>query len=114
MPIERYPSVGVSPSTTSISRRTSRALTGIEERTLVELATVQARGIVASEMAHEVDHLTRDAMSGQALLRRWGDTLAAGDPFIADDMRFFTDIAKMGKGEIIANLIDTFCREGRR
>jgi hypothetical protein len=109
----RAPDVLTNVRQNNQDRRTSRALSNLENQTLLQIAQVQSRGLVAAEMSREVDHLTRDAMSGQALLRRWGDTLSAGDPFIADDMRFFTDIAKMGKGEIIANLIDDFCRRGR-
>jgi len=53
-------------------------------------------------------------MSGQAMLSRWAATLAQGDPFLADDLKFFRDVAKMGKGEIIADTISDFCREGRQ
>ncbi len=97
-----------------VSRRTSRALTNLEERTLLRFADVQAEGFVAVEKTKEIDRLTREAASGHAMLLRWCDTLAAGDPFVADELKFFTDIARMGKGEIIADTIDTYCREGRR
>jgi hypothetical protein len=97
-----------------LSRRTHNALVARQEHTLVRLADVQAEGYIAVEKTQEVDRVTREAISGQAMLRRWADTLAAGDPFLADDLKFFADIAKMGKGEIIADLIDTYCREGRR
>jgi hypothetical protein len=97
-----------------VSRRTERALAVLEERTLARMAGVQAEGMVQTEKTHEVDHLARTAMGGQAMLRRWADTLAAGDPFLADELKFFTDLARMGKGEIIADTIDTYCRESRR
>ena len=104
--------------TTSLTRagsaRVNRDLARIEQQTIVRLATAQAQGMVATEMAHEIDHLTREAMSGQAMLHQWGSTLASGDPFISDEMKFFTDMAKLGKGEVIADTITTYCREGRR
>lgn len=103
-----------SRSLAPLSRQTGRVLANLEQRTLVRLADVQAEGYVAVEKTREIDHLTRTAMGGQAMLRRWADTLAAGDPFLADELKFFTDIARMGKGEIIADTIDTYCREGRQ
>jgi hypothetical protein len=47
------------------------------------------------------------------MLLKWGETLAGSDPFAADAMRFFTDIAKIGSGEIVADTIDSYCRESR-
>ena len=97
-----------------ILRQTGRALDRIQSHTIVRMAGVQAEGLVQGEKLREVDHLTRQAMSGHALLSKWRDTLAAGDPFLGDELRFFTDMARMGKGEIIADTIDTYCRESRR
>jgi len=112
---EVMPSVGVGLSTLAGSdRRTSRALSTVQRNTLVRMASVQAHAIVQTEKLHEIDRLTREAMSGQAMLNRWAATLAQGDPFLADDLKFFSDVAKMGKGEIIADTISDFCREGRR
>jgi hypothetical protein len=99
--------------TWNLPRQTTRALSRVEHTTLVRLATVQSEGIVQAEKVHEIDHLTRVAMTGQAMLAKWKDTLAAGDPFIADELKFFSDMARMGKGEVIADTIDTFCRESR-
>ena len=78
------------------------------------MAAVQAEGLVQGEKLREIDHLSREAMSGQAMLAGWRNTLAQGDPFLADELKFFTDVARMGKGEIIADTIDSFCRESRR
>ncbi len=94
-------------------RRASRALDALEQRTLVRLAGVQSEGIVQTEKAKEIDHLTREAMTGQALLHGWASTLTHGDPFMADELKFFTDMARLGKGEVIADTIDTYCRESR-
>ncbi len=112
---EVVPSVGVGLSALAgTDRRTSRALSTVQRNTLVRMASVQAHAIVQNEKLHEIDRLTREAMSGQAMLSRWAATLAQGDPFLADDLKFFTDVAKMGKGEIIADTISDFCREGRQ
>jgi hypothetical protein len=48
------------------------------------------------------------------MLSHWAATLAKGDAFLTDDLKFFTDVAKLGKGEIIADTISDFCQEGRR
>ncbi len=96
------------------SRQTSRGLARLEEQTLLRMAGVQAEGMVQTEKLRELDTLAREAMTGHAMLRQWGDTLAAGDPFLADELKFFTDTARLGKGEIIADTIGSFCRESRR
>ena len=85
----------------------------VEHTTLVRLARVQAESIVQTEKVHEVDHLSREAMTGHAMLHRWATTLASGDPFIAEDLKFFLDTAKLGKGEVLADTIDFYCRESR-
>lgn len=97
-----------------LTRQGQRTLERLEERTLVRMASVQAEGMVQGEKTREIDHLTREAMSGQAMLRKWADTLAAGDPLLHDELTFFTDMARLGKGEIIADTIDSYCRESRR
>ena len=95
-------------------RQTSRALSTVQRNTLIRMASVQAHAIVQNEKLLEIDRLSREAMSGQAMLGRWAATLAQGDPFLADELKFFSDIAKMGKGEVIADTISDFCQEGRR
>jgi hypothetical protein len=96
-----------------MSRQTSRALAQLGDRTLIRMATVQAEGMVQGEKVREVDHLAREAMTGQTMLRKWADTLAGADPMLHDELRFFSDMARIGCGEIIADTIDTFCRESR-
>ncbi len=93
--------------------QTSRALTAIEHQTLIRAANVQAEGYVQTTKVHELDSVTREAVTGQAMLAKWRDTVAAGDPLLADELKFFTDIARMGKGEILADTVSTFCRERR-
>lgn len=119
MPHDIVPIPRNQPSTTSrlggrVSRPTGRALAALDESSLVRVAGVEAECYVQVEKMKAVDHLARTAMGGQAMLRRWADTLAAGDPFVADELKFFTDVARMGKGEIIADTIDSYSREGRR
>jgi hypothetical protein len=80
---------------------------------LIRLASVQAESVVQSEKLHEIDHLARVAMGGQAMLRHWADTLAKGDPLLHDELEFFTNLARVGKGEIIADTLDRYSREGR-
>jgi hypothetical protein len=88
-------------------------MANIERRTIVRMVSVQAHAIVQNEKVHEIDRLTREAMTGQAMLQQWATTLAHGDPFVADELKFFTDVARMGKGEIIADTISDYCQEGR-
>jgi hypothetical protein len=112
---ELMPTVGVGLSVlVGSDRRTVRALANVQRNTLVRLASVQGHAMVQVEKVQEIDRLTREAMSGQAMLSQWAATLAHGDAFIADELRFFTDVARMGKGEIIADTISDFCQEGRR
>jgi hypothetical protein len=112
IPAGRYTAGEHRPSR-MVSRQTSRALGNIEHNTFVRVAQVQAEGLVQSEKVREIDHVGRQAMTGQAMLRRWADTLATGDPFLADELKFFTDVARIGKGEVMADMIDTYCRESR-
>jgi hypothetical protein len=101
------------PQADHLLRQTRRALTKLDARTSLRLAHVQSEGLVQTEKAKEVDRLTREAMTGHAMLTQWRDTLAHGDLFLADELKFFTDMARIGKGEIIADTIDAFCRESR-
>jgi len=109
------PTVGIGAAALAASdRRTAKALSNLGRHTIVRLASVEAHGMVQTEKVHEVDRLTREAISGQAMLGQWASTLAKGDPFMADELKFFSDLARIGKGEIIADTISDFCREGRR
>lgn len=94
-------------------RATARGIALVQHRTTVRAAQVQGEGIVQGLKLREIDHLTRQAMSGQALLRNWADTLGRNDPFLADELRFFTDLARLGKGEVIADTIGSYTSESR-
>jgi hypothetical protein len=96
-----------------VSRASGRALTQVEERTLIRIARVQSEGMVQGEKIRELTHLGRNAETDHALLYKWANTLAAGDPMLHDELRFFGDMVRMGMGEIIADTIDTYCRESR-
>ena len=96
-----------------VDRRAMRSLAAVERQTLARIASIRGHAMVQVEKLHEIDRLAREAMTGQAMLNRWGSTLAAGDPFVADELRFFSDIAKLGKGEIIADTVSSYCQEGR-
>lgn len=107
------PTVGANRAQLVSDRRTMRSLAAVERNAVVRLASVQAHAVVQNEKLHEIDRLSREAMSGQAMLQQWAATLAQGDAFLADDLKFFSDLARMGKGEIIADTISDYCQEGR-
>jgi hypothetical protein len=93
-----------------LSRSTARQLTSIEEEGLIRAARVHIEGRIAAEKLHELDFVAYEAMSGQAMLTRWGALLAGDDLLLADDVRFFKDMVKIGKGEVIADLVVTYQR----
>ena len=94
--------------------RTTRALAAVTHETTVRIALVQEEGIVQTEKCHEIDNVAREAITGQVMLHHWSQTLAAGDLFVADELKFFIDTAKLGKGDVLADTISTYCRESRR
>lgn len=96
-----------------VPRGGARVLSRIENQAMVRMATVRAEGIVQHEKVAELNSLTREAITGYTFLRKWADQLSGPDMLLADELRFFTDVARMGAGEIIADTIDTFCRESR-
>lgn len=116
--LEPHPDRSSSTRSTGLSLRdqvrVNRSLSRLEQATLLRLAAVQAEGLVQVQKLREADHLGRVAMTGHAMLVKWADSVAAGDPLLRDELKFFTDICRLGKGEVIADTIDTFCRESRR
>lgn len=89
-------------------RQTARQLAEMEQAAVVAMASVQANGVVQAEKIEEIDRLTRTAIVGQTMLSQWAATVAQGDPFMADDLKFFLDVAKIGKGELIADTVAKF------
>jgi hypothetical protein len=90
-----------------------RQLDRLRDRTMLRLANVQGQGIVASEKVKELESTSREAMTGQAMLYNWANTVANGDPVLRDDMGFFQSLYRAAAGEVIADLSDTYCRESR-
>jgi hypothetical protein len=112
---ELVPTVGFSTTArASDDWRTSRALARIDSHTAVRAASVQSHAIVQNEKLCEIDRLAREAMSGQAMLQRWAATLGQGDPFVVDELKTFTDLAKIGKAQILTETMEDFSQEGRR
>ena len=50
-------------------------------------------------------------MSGQALLAKWREVLAGADPMLHDELKFFTDVARMGKAELVMDSITAMRRK---
>ncbi len=104
-----------SPPTPVSSRpRVRRELTQLEEQTIMRSAVAQAESYVTAAKLREVDYLAKEAMTGHALLQRWADTLSGQDPIAADELRFFLEVARIGKGEILADLVSSYSREAQR
>jgi hypothetical protein len=102
------PNLLANRSSRATSRRSRNAEYGmalVRYQTVMRIATVQSEGIVQAEKMREIDRVTQTAMNGQALLAKWRETLAGPDPMLNDELRFFTDVARMGKGEIVMDTI---------
>ena len=89
-----------------VTRGTQRVLVRIGERALVRQAEVVAESVVSQYKLREVDRLAEEAMTGHALLSRWGAVLAGDDLILADELRFFKDSARLGKGLVLGDAID--------
>ncbi len=90
---------------------TSREVEALRHQTGMRALVVQAEAYVAKEKAGEVAALTRDAMTDYAMLSNYADVISGNNMFLRDELRFYTDIARLGAGEIIASTVDKFCRE---
>jgi hypothetical protein len=106
------------------NRQLARALTRLQSSTALDLARtrsdiirraarVEAEAIVATVKVQEINRVTKEAIGGCAMLRHYADTVAHGDPMLMDELRFFTDVARLGAGEVIADMVTSYCREGR-
>ncbi len=95
------------PELVGLTRPTARALQALDHQTVMRLAAVQSAGLVQAEKLHEIDRLAETAMVGQTMLARWRETLAGADPMLQDELRFFTDVARLGKGEVIVDTISS-------
>jgi hypothetical protein len=93
--------------------RGDRAVAAAHHRTAARLAEVHGESIVATEKIHAIDWLAREAMLGHTVLVRFQHVLASDDPILQDELRFYVDLARLGKGEVIAQTVDRFSREGQ-
>lgn len=93
-----------------IERQGQLALARINQQTLLRVAEVEGESIVQGQKLHEVDRLAHDAMSGQALLYAWETHFAGEDPVLRSELHFFSDVAKLSKGEIIADTVTALRR----
>ena len=103
-------SLGAALQRPGMSRRVERALAEVRGGAIVRQAQIQAESLLTASKLHEVDYVALEAMTGQAMLHRWASTLASDDLILADDLRMFRDVAKIGKGEVLADLIDKYRR----
>jgi hypothetical protein len=110
----RTPGLGTIGGVSRLDRQTSKALARLEQRTVLRQASVLAESVVQLTKLQEIDRLAREAAGGQAMLIRWRETLAAGDPLTNDELRYFTDLARAAKAEVLMDTVNSFCRESNR
>lgn len=93
-----------------IERQGQLALARIQQTTLLRCAEVQSEAIVQDEKMHELDRLVDDAMSGQAFLYAREGHWAGEDPVLRNDLHFFSEMAKLAKGELIGDIVTVLRR----
>lgn len=101
------------PTVGQLTRSHQRQLAALRQQTVMRVAGVQSDGIVTKEKMTELDHLAREAMTGQAMLTSWAGALAADNAVLYEQLQFFVGVARMGKGQVMADLVESYCREGR-
>lgn len=99
--------------TPTLGARASREMHHNHEQAVVRSDKVLGDASVGAVKMHAIDCLARGAMSGQMALNRYMTALAQGDPFAAEDLKFFSDVAKVGKGEVIAGAIFDMANENK-
>jgi hypothetical protein len=104
------PLIPIGESRLLLTRRQQRALAAERLDGLMRVTEVRIHADVQAEKLRSVDYLARQAMGGQAMLHQWTAGLAQGDPLLADELRFFSDLARVGKGEVIADAIRGYSR----
>jgi hypothetical protein len=93
-----------------ILRRTEQRLEAIRCDTMVRLEATGCNGLVAGEKLHEADRLSSVAMGGQAWLNLAVSTLSRNDPLAADDYRYWADMSKLAKTDILMDAVAQFRR----
>ena len=91
-----------------LHQRTRMGVARVEQQTVIDVAQVQRQVIVQSERISGVDSLTRDAMIDCALRDGLVGVLAGENPVLREDLRYFSDIAKLGSGELIIDTVRNF------
>ena len=94
---------------TRASRRSRQVVAGVNEQNVVRAADIRGEALVQGERLRSIDRLAREAVGGQALLNGSQKHLAAGDLVLYDDLKFFGDMAKLAKGEVIADFTQSTC-----
>lgn len=97
-------------ATTRASKRLVKDLAEVRGSALLRTAEVQGEAAVAREKLDEIDYLIWKAMTGHVMLDGWAHQLAGDNPVLADELRFFKDMSRLGKGEVIADVITKFRR----
>lgn len=96
---------GLTPMSARFSKALVRSVTAIESAAIQRLAAVRANEAVDTEKLNAIDHFTQVAMDGQVFLRARANHLAGDDILMAEELRFFTDSAKLAKGQVIADSV---------
>jgi hypothetical protein len=94
-------------------RRLQKEIERVEAGAIVRSARVMAERMVASQKLTEIDALARDAITSQVMLAHWADTLAGNNQLLHDEISIYRDVARLGKAQIIADVIDTFSHDRR-
>lgn len=95
-------------------RRAAMQISTIESNLSIRLAAIEGEAFASADVLQVADRLAFSAMVGQSLLVNAAATLAGGDPFLADELKTFTEIAKITKAGVIVRAVDSIERINRR
>lgn len=109
MPSDLTPLGGRQPRSRREQRAAALARYDIEGR----LRAVRDDGLVNAAQLRDLDHQTFTAMTGQAMLSKAASAMSQGDPFLESDLRFFTEIARLAKGELLVEAAEDMRRRRR-
>jgi len=108
IPINRDSQVEAGRRIVPVSRSVSRALNRLEGRTLFELASVQAEGIVTRSKMREMDASTEDAVAGHTALVAFVDVAAGGNPIVHEECRTFVNVDMAVKRALLQRQGETY------
>jgi hypothetical protein len=103
---------GVTPAFTSPGL--NRQLARIGRNTLIRVANVRAEADISADKIRELNGVAREAVTDYVMLSERTRVMTANDPVLADSVRIFTETARLGAAEVLADLVDTYWRESRR